>query len=656
MTRADKSSSGAPATGTGLSAWLQYSAGLIIYGSLLLFILGLIIVRGGFAHPPLFLLFRRLLYVQYAVLGTALLATLLYFGPRRMHWSVRVLLFALLHLCFVWVLLWSLVNRAFGIELTVGTVAAVLMNRAPISAMGVNSLEFAWAVAASFAAVAALTALSEFAARRYADQIRGRFCVIFIMLFAIVHLPTRAYFAYEISHNNQAALAFDDCLPFPLQTERLWSALNNPRIALPNFESQEATQKYLDHLRTFHMPAIPHGRNIVWINIESLRFDAINEQTMPNVSRYRDRFQIQLSDQHWSSGNATQFAVFAMLTGLSGYHLYDFQRAGANSPFLSLLHENGYRLRVAKKAHIVSAGLLTLLPTGTVITDIDTHLNGGDVPMVDAYLKDRRARTEQPSFDFLAFDATHWPYSFPPEDAVFQPAPPNTSSYHLLRSDRDLEPIRNRYRNACHFVDAQIGRVLDDLRDRGDFDRTVIVLLGDHGEEFQERGQLTHSAVLNDFQGRTVLWMHLPDMPPERLDIGVPTVHTDIVPTILESFGFSADMLYTQGVSLLDPIADRPMLSLCEQGRAIPAYRALVTSTYISRWRYTPAEYLFSGVQRRDGGPVEGDDWLGEVRALYPGTLPLYELLPDVSRPPRAFLPASKAVAPTNSTVKRRAR
>jgi membrane-anchored protein YejM (alkaline phosphatase superfamily) len=326
-----------------------------------------------------------------------------------------------------------------------------------------------------------------------------------------------------------------------------------------------------------------------------------------------------------------------MLTGLSGYHLHDFQRTGNSSPFLALLNQNGYRLRIAKKAHIDSANLFTLFPAGTVLFNIDSHLNGGDLPMVDAYLADRRGRTEQPSFDFLAFDATHWPYSFPPEDAVFQPAPPSTSSYHLLRSISDLEPIRNRYRNACHFVDGQIGRVLDDLQTRGDFDRTVIVLVGDHGEEFQERGQLTHSAVLNDFQGRTVLWMHLPDAGPERRDIGVPTIHTDIVPTILQSFGFSADVLYTQGVSLLERVADRPMLSLCEQGWAIPNYRALVTPTYISRWRYSPEKYLFSGVQRRDGGQVEGDEWLREVHALYRGAALMYEVMPDVSQPPRPF-------------------
>jgi membrane-anchored protein YejM (alkaline phosphatase superfamily) len=258
--------------------------------------------------------------------------------------------------------------------------------------------------------------------------------------------------------------------------------------------------------------------------------------------------------------------------------------------------------------------------------------------MVDHYLEDRSHRGSPPSFDFLALDATHWPYFFPETDAVFQPISRLTSANHILLSGQDLEPIRNNYRNACHFVDAQISRVMEDLNARGELANTIIVLLGDHGEEFDERGQMTHSAVFNDYQGRTVLWMHLPDLPPNELPINVPTVHLDVVPTILQSLGYTEDVLYTQGRSLLSPVENRPMLSLCEQGGvAVPLYRALVTANYVSRWRYAPAQYLFSGVQRRDGTPVKGEDWRHEAQALYDDSARMYEILPDTSQPPRKF-------------------
>lgn len=266
--------------------------------------------------------------------------------------------------------------------------------------------------------------------------------------------------------------------------------------------------------------------------------------------------------------------------------------------------------------------------------------------MVDGYLHSRTPNV-QPRFDFLPFDATHWPYSFSSKDEILKPAPElNTSSLvqgwmHFARSEEEMHVVRNRYGNACHAVDAEMARVLDDLEARGGFSDTIIIVTGDHGEEFQERGQLTHSAVLNDFQGRTVLWMHFPDRPVDPIDVKGPTMHIDIVPTIVAALGFKNDVLYTQGQSLLGPLNARPLLSLSEQGGvAVPQYRCLVSNDYISRWRYTPAEYQFSGVQRRDGNMVEGKNWEQEVRANYPASASMYELLPDVNQPRSTVAPA----------------
>jgi membrane-anchored protein YejM (alkaline phosphatase superfamily) len=434
-------------------------------------------------------------------------------------------------------------------------------------------------------------------------------------------------------------LAYDDCAPFPLRSEQLVPGLRLDRIALPNLESGSRTARYLDYLRTHPMPAISRRHNILWINIESLRFDAVDEQVMPRLTAKRDRFQIRLDRQHWSGGNATPWGVFSMLTGLSGYHLKDFQWARMNDPFLTLLSKNGYRLRVANKDHIDAAGLGWLFPAGTVFQSIGVSENEEeDRRTIDRYLKDRGDRNAAtPAFDFVALNATHLPYAFPPEDAIFQPAPKLTSSHHILRSDGDLEIIRNRYRNGCHFVDELIGRVLDDLEAQGDLTNTIVVITGDHGEEFQERGQLTHAGVLNDYQARTVLWIHLPAAESNPVAIEVPTVHLDIVPTLLEALGYDEDVLRTQGRSLLGHLEYRRMLSLCEHLSKPPRYRALVTDTYISRWRYTASRYLFSGVQRRDGAAVEGEDWLREARELHATAAEMYEMVPDISRPPPRF-------------------
>src|SRR5207247_6777324 len=127
-------------------------------------------------------------------------------------------------------------------------------------------------------------------------------------------------------------------------------------------------------------------------------------------------------------------------------------------------------------------------------------------PIIHTNLHDRTTRPAgAPSFDFIAFDATHWPYPFPPNHTIFRPAPPLSGSQVILGFPEELDLVRNRYRNACHFVDEQIARVLDDLQERNELDSAIIVITGDHGEEFQERGQMTHAEELNDFQYRTPL-------------------------------------------------------------------------------------------------------------------------------------------------------
>ena len=391
------------------------------------------------------------------------------------------------------------------------------------------------------------------------------------------------------------------------------------------------------------MPSIPRPRNIVWLNLESLRFDAITPETMPKLTAYAARFQIRLNREHWSGANVTQFAIFAELTGLSGYHLHNFAHAHVPSPFLSLLARNGYRLRIAKKHQLNYVGLSTLLPPAAVQQDVARGSRDiEDQRMVDEYLQDRARRNlATPAFDFFAFDATHWPYAYAPNHSVFEPELPITGAKLILGLDVDLNMVRNRYKNACHFADEQIARILNDLEARGDLESSIIVLLGDHGEEFHERGQMGHASVLNDFQARTALWIHLPDIWAPAISSDERTTHLDIVPTILQTLGFGEDVLYTQGQSLLSNRNPRPMLALPGQGVYVPFHRCLVTDQYISRWSQHPLDYVFAGVQRRDGAPVSSEEWLDEAKRFNPEAAEMYELLPDVSQPPRKFSAAA---------------
>ena len=624
---------------------ILYVGFIILIVALLAFSVALVRVRGGHAYSAWFSLFRILYFLQFGLFGGFVLSILLWLLPRsRMPLVGGVLLFGAFHVCVMWLLIWGRIQRSYGIELSIKTVLELFTNPSSIAPMGLGQREFVSFVAIALTLVGVMTVASLFLANRASSQMGRRITLAAFALFLTVHVPVRGYFVCQINRNNHLVLAYNDCVPLPLQSERLIPGLRSARVTLPYGESKKRTEAYLHYISRLEMRPIPQRFNILWINIESLRSDAISEPVMPQLFAYRDKFQIRLNSNHWSGGNATQFGIFSMLSGLSGYQLPRLVDNGVKDPFLVLLSQNGYRLRVAKTRYVHFGELIALPPSGTVLQDIEADsLLESDQRMVDSYLDDRRQR-EGPAFDFIPFDSTHFPYSFPENAARFTPADLVSSSRHLFLSVRDIEMLRNRYRNACHFVDEKIGRILNDLAASHGFDNTIVIIVGDHGQEFQERGQLTHGSVLNDFQGRTELWMHFPNMDSGLRPIEAPTVHIDIVPTLLQALGFDEDFLYTQGRSLLSPLEHRPLLALCEQGFSTPVYRDLVSDTYISRWLQRENCYLFAGVQRRDGSSVEGDAWLREVQEWYPSAAEMYEILPDVSRPPRKFSVIDKMV------------
>lgn len=627
------------ATASRAEAFIRYGLFLATITALGTASAALVRIRSGFAYPPFFDAFRALFFFEHGLFLGALLALLLYFLPRNfLPRFIQVAVYFVFFLGFLWILIWGLVHRAYGIELSFGSVIDLATHWRSIGEVGFSVREFMSILAVALAIAGALTAISLRLGRRVERRTRRIWLASLLLAFVGMHLPVRAYCVYQINRNQPAVLAYDDCVAFPLRSELLLPGLRNSRFATPDLSSHERTNRYFNALKTLPMPALPRHPNILWLNIESFRFDAINDQVTPHLWSYRDRFQIRLERDHWSGGNATQFAVFSMLTGLSGHHLASFQKLGIRAPFLKLLSANGYRLSGGKESYFSFNGLNELLPAEMRLPDIPRRNPAKEDRLtVDQYLQDRQSRSGTPAFDFIPFDATHWPYWFPSDHAKFQPASLAGSSQHVLRSSAGVEEAHNRYRNACHFIDEQIGRIMNDLQSYGGFANTIVIILGDHGEEFQERGQLTHAAVLNDYQGRTLLWMHLPDSAPQQMTVEGPTVHLDIVPTLLSALGLTEDALYTQGRSLFEPPNHRQILALCENGFRVPLYRALVTDTFISRWAYRSRQYLFSGVQRRDGTMVHDDAWLGEVRSHLTEAAEMYEILPDTSQPPRRF-------------------
>ena len=109
-----------------------------------------------------------------------------------------------------------------------------------------------------------------------------------------------------------------------------------------------------------------------------------------------------------------------------------------------------------------------------------------------------------------------------------------------------------RYDGEIKFTDLHLGRLFDELRAKGLYDKTVVVVTGDHGEGFGEHGVSKHGYHLYAAQTKVPLVIRVPGLPPRRAK--TPAGHVDILPTLANLAGGAAspDMM---GRSLVDVLA-----------------------------------------------------------------------------------------------------
>ncbi len=136
--------------------------------------------------------------------------------------------------------------------------------------------------------------------------------------------------------------------------------------------------------------------------------------------------------------------------------------------------------------------------------------------VTDAALAWYRTRSpDRPVFWWVHYYDAHAPYE-PPPDAG-----------------------RHGYDGEIAHVDAQIGRLLDALDAAGRRRRTIVVVVGDHGESLGEHGEITHAIFVYDAVARVPFLVEAPgSVAPQVVDDAVVSV-TDVVPTVLGLLGIT---------------------------------------------------------------------------------------------------------------------
>ena len=303
-------------------------------------------------------------------------------------------------------------------------------------------------------------------------------------------------------------------------------------------------------------------KGIVLLFVESLRADALTAEWMPRTVALHAGLPCLRSVRHYSASHATTWAVFSALSGLDAWLYVPASRQRVPSTPLALLHASGYRLEG------VSASQLRGWEHGDAL--VAPFDRWQEPQAAEPWQRDLLVTAEvkrlihahgpaSPLFLFAFLYAPHHNYHFPPEYLRHMPVLPE--NYNHFAPDSELakqkEGLLNRYHNAVGFADAQVAEILEALRPgivRGDW---LVVVAGDHGEEFWDHGAVGHGAA-RFWNARTQVPLLFCGAGLQEVAVGQSS-HTDLLPTVLDFLGVAPPLpiwQWSTGQSLLHPDPD----------------------------------------------------------------------------------------------------
>ena len=396
------------------------------------------------------------------------------------------------------------------------------------------------------------------ASRPLPRLLRWRWLLLIILA---VSISERLAYGFSSATNFQPILFASERYPMylPLKIRHLSARLGISEADKTSSGIQIKNSALNYPLKPLDVDSSVRPPNIVWLVAESLRFDMLDPKIMPKLWDFSQ--QALRLEKHYSGGNLTQMGVFSMFYGLYGNYWFPMHDARRSPVLMDVMQQRGYQFSLhtsqrftfpafdktifvnmnPNDMHVASVGLPAWQRDRDNIRDLLTFI-------------DKRDQT-RPFMVYHFFESTHAPYVFPPDTVI---AEPYLEDLNYLTTDfvGDIKLIKNRYLNASNHVDQQIGRVIEHLKQKKLLENTVIIVLGDHGEEFMEISRWGHSAEFNRFQTSTPAVIWVPGSKP-RVVSGI-TSHLDIPATLMPLLGVrNPPSDYSQGMNLLDPAFHR---------------------------------------------------------------------------------------------------
>lgn len=292
-------------------------------------------------------------------------------------------------------------------------------------------------------------------------------------------------------------------------------------------------------------PGSAAGSNVLLITIDTLRADRVGAYGNPSgLTPTLDRLAESglRFEAAFTPVPMTLPAHASILTGLEpfnhGIRNNTAFRLGQTPTLATMLKNAGYRTGAFVGAFVLNAGFglnrdfdvyddrfgragetadfhAAERPAERVIRPATEWILGSTSATDSAAVTTEGPGRARPWFAWVHLYDPHAPYQAPPD-------------YRLGRSPYDAEVA---------YTDAMIGRGLDKLRAAGQLDRTIIMVVADHGEALGEHGEAAHGLFAYDSTLRVPMILTAPGMPAQV--VRTPVANVDLVPTVLELLGLA---------------------------------------------------------------------------------------------------------------------
>jgi arylsulfatase A-like enzyme len=329
-------------------------------------------------------------------------------------------------------------------------------------------------------------------------------------------------------------------------------------------------------------PRRTHRPNVIILIIESLRADQLRtygsrRDIMPTVDALARESRVFLNAYTHSS-----HTDYATITPLSSHYPLRSKTAYAypEDPsyprvlIYDVLKALKYRTAVFSSSNEYWGGMINFLRTGNIDRFFHaanfkgpSYVMDGDAGFAQwtretkhaGSVDDRHTVSEalqwigsvkrEPFFLSLNLQSSHLPYAVPP-DFPRRFAPEKLDfTIRFAHFPRDkVQVVKDVYADSLAYVDSQIARLVEYLKQERLWNNTLIVLTSDHGQAFYEHDFASHASAIFDEVMKVPLLIRAPGLSPgveHRL-----AQHVDVAPSVLGLMGLPVHPSF-QGVDLI---------------------------------------------------------------------------------------------------------